>query len=161
MNNKSGARVNIFSRPEDIDAVINAKLAGMPRKNGNANSIKNAWTDDELALRNAVIMEYITQQGLSKTQTAQQISTRWDIAFGTAKNWVNEASKNFIKSFDDDVEESRRLWLERCESILQDAIDSKDKQSALRALDLMGKAFGIYRETVNVNGDNTVHFDFS
>ena len=159
-NNKP---ISIFDRPEQIDAVINAKLASMPRKNGKANSKANAWTKSEIELRNAVIMQYICEQGLSKERTAQQLTNRWDITIDTAREYVKRAVNDFANSFtDEDAEEQRRMWLERCEQILQDAIDSRDKASALKALDLIGKSMGIYAEKkdVNVQGDVDIKFDF-
>lgn len=159
-NNKP---ISIFDRPEQIDAVINAKLAQMPRKNGKANSKANAWSKEEIELRNAVIMQYICEQGLSKERTAQQLTNRWDITIDTARDYVKRAVNDFANSFtDEDAEEQRRMWLERCEQILQDAIDSRDKASALKALDLIGKSMGIYAEKkdVNVQGDVDIKFDF-
>lgn len=155
--------ITIFDRPEQIDAVINAKLQLMPRKNGKGNSIANAWSDDEMELRNAVIMQYICEQGLSRERTAQQLTNRWDIAIGTARNWVKKAIDDFSSSYaEEDQEKNRKMWLERCEQILQDAIDSRDKQSALKALDLMGKSMGIYTEKkqLDVEGDVDIKFDF-
>lgn len=159
-NNKP---ISIFDRPEQIDAVINTKLAQMPRKNGKANSKANAWSKEEIELRNAVIMQYICEQGLSKERTAQQLTNRWDITIDTARDYVKRAVNDFANSFtDEDAEEQRRMWLERCEQILQDAIDSRDKASALKALDLIGKSMGIYAEKkdLNVQGDVDIKFDF-
>ena len=105
-------KVTIYSKPDEIDAVINAKLSSFPRKNGKGNSIKTAWTDEELELRDSVIMGYITEQGLSKDRTAQQLIARWNISFDTAKRYVSEAIKRFTTSFDEDtVEEQRKIWL--------------------------------------------------
>lgn len=158
-------KVNIFSKPEEIDNYIKCKLQAMPRNGGKANSVKNAWTEDEITLKDSIIMEYITVQGLSRTQTAQQICDRWGLAATTARDWVSDACKRFAASFNDNdnQEEQRRIWMERCETILQDAIDTRDKTSALKALDLIGKSMGLYRETkdINLEGDNTIHFDFS
>ena len=156
-------KVTIYSKPDEIDAVINAKLSSFPRKNGKGISIKTAWTNEELELRDSVIMGYITEQGLSKDKTAQQLIARWNISFDTAKRYVSEAIKRFTTSFDEDtVEEQRKIWLERCEQVLQDAIESKDKQNALRALDLIGKSMGIYKEKsdVNLSGSADIKFDF-
>lgn len=161
MNNKS---ISIFDRPEQIDAVINARLDQMPAKGGKSNSVKNAWTEDEKELKNAVIMQYIAEQGLSKDRTAQQIANRWHITLGTARNWVYAAVKEFASSFPEETQEhARKVWLERCEQVLQDAIDTRDKQSALKALDLMGKSMGIYKETkqLDVEGDVDIKFDFN
>ena len=156
-------KISIFDRPEQIDAVINAKLASMPRKNGKANSKANAWTKDEIELRNAVIMQYIAEQGLSKERTAQQLTNRWDITIDTARDYVKRAVTDFANSFtDEDAEEQRRMWLERCEQILQEALDTGDKGNALKALDLIGKSMGIYTEKkdLNVQGDVDIKFDF-
>ena len=157
------SKISIFDRPEQIDAVINGKLASMPRKNGKANSKANAWTKDEIELRNAVIMQYIAEQGLSKERTAQQLTNRWDITIDTARDYVKRAVTDFANSFtDEDAEEQRRMWLERCEQILQEALDTGDKGNALKALDLIGKSMGIYAEKkdLNVQGDVDIKFDF-
>lgn len=156
--------VNIFSKPEEIDRMINSRLEQFPRKGGKTCSKNVSWSDDEIQLIDAVIMDYISSQGLSREQTAQQLESRWDISISTARRYVTECIKRFASNYtEDDAEEQRRIWLERCEAILQDAFNTRDKQSALRALDLMGKTMGLYKDTkdVNVNGDNTIHFDFS
>lgn len=155
--------ITVFDRPEQIDAVINTKLANMPQTGGKSNSIKNAWKPEEMELRNAVIMQYIAEQGLSRERTAQQITNRWNITLGTARNWVAKAISDFASSYaEEDQEKNRKLWLERCEQILQDAIDTRDKANALKALDLIGKSMGLFTEKkeVQVDGDIDIKFDF-
>lgn len=160
---QNSSKVSIFDKPEQIDAVINAKLKQMPSTGGKANTKQNAWKPEELELRTAVIMQYICEQGLSRERTAQQITNRWNISIPTARKWVKMAIDAFAKSYvDENAEEQRRMWLERCEQILQDAIDSRDKQSALKALDLIGKSMGIYLEKkdLTVEGNVDITFDF-
>ena len=155
--------ISIFDRPEQIDAVINAKLANMPQTGGKANSKANAWTKEEMELRNAVIMQYIAEQGLSRERAAQQITNRWNITLGTARNWVARAIDDFTKSYsEEDQEKNRRLWLERCEQVLQDAIDTRDKANALKALDLIGRSMGLFTEKkdIKLDGDIDIKFDF-
>lgn len=159
-NNKP---ISIFDRPEQIDAIINAKLANMPQTGGKANTKSNAWKPEEMELRNAVIMQYIAEQGLSRERAAQQITNRWNITLGTARNWVSRAIDDFAKSYgEEDQEKNRRLWLERCEQVLQDAIDTRDKANALKALDLIGKSMGLFSEKkeVRLDGDANIKFDF-
>ena len=81
----------------------------------------------------------------------------------TARRWVKMAIDDFAAAYsEEDQEKARKMWLERCEQILQDAIDSRDKASALKALDLIGKSMGIYTEKkdVNLQGDVDIKFDF-
>ena len=156
--------INIFSNPEEIDSLINSRLKQFPRKGGKSCSKHVSWSEAEIQIIDSVIWDYMAKQGLSREACAQQIYSRWDISMSTARRYVTDSIKRMASTYtEEDQEEARRVWLERCEAILQDAIETKDKQSALRALDLMGKTLGLYKETkdINVDGDNTIHFDFS
>ena len=157
-------KVDIFSSPEEIDSLINSRLKQFPRKGGKSCSKHVSWSEAEIQIIDSVILDYIAKQGLSREATAQQLYFRWDISMSTARRYVTDSIKRMASTYtEEDQEEQRRVWLERCEAILQDAIETRDKQSALRALDLMGKTLGLYKETkdINVDGDNTIHFDFS
>ena len=156
--------INIFSNPDEIDALINSRLKQFPRKGGKTSSRNVSWSDSELQIIDSVIWDYIAKQGLSREATAQQIYSRWDISLSTARKWITDSIKRIANTYTkEEQEEVRRVWLERCESILQDAISTRDTQNALKALDLMAKSLGLYKETkdINVDGDNTIHFEFS
>ena len=156
--------INIFSSPEEIDSLINSRLKQFPRKGGKSCSKHVSWSEAEIQIIDSVIWDYMAKQGLSREATAQQIYSRWDISLSTARKWITDSIKRIADTYsEEEQEEVRRVWLERCESILQDAISTRDKQNALKALDLMAKSLGLYKETkdINVDGDNTIHFEFS
>ena len=156
--------VNIFSEPDKIDSLINSRLQQFPRKGGKQSSKNVTWSNEEISIIDSVIWDYISKQGLSREATAQQLYSRWDISLSTARRYVTDSIKRMANTYTkEEQEEVRRVWLERCESILQDAISTRDTQNALKALDLMAKSLGLYKETkdINVDGDNTIHFDFS
>ena len=156
--------INIFSSPEEIDSLINSRLKQFPRKGGKSCSKHVSWSDAEIQIIDSVIWDYMAKQGLSREATAQQIYSRWDISLSTARKWITDSIKRIANTYsEEEQEEVRRVWLERCESILQECIETRDKQNALKALDLMAKSLGLYKETkdINVDGDNTIHFEFS
>ena len=156
--------INIFSSPEEIDSLINSRLKQFPRKGGKSCSKHVSWSEAELQIIDSVIWDYMAKQGLSREATAQQIYSRWDISLSTARKWITDSIKRIANTYsEEEQEEVRRVWLERCESILQECIETRDKQNALKALDLMGKSLGLYKESkdINVDGDNTIHFEFS
>ena len=66
-------KVNIFSEPEKINAIIKSRLAQFSTKGGSQKNSLVKWTESELELRNAVIIDYLTINGLSRERTAQQI----------------------------------------------------------------------------------------
>lgn len=155
--------ISIFDRPEQIDAVIKSKLAQFPVKGGKAPSKKVSWTEEELSLMDYVIWSYITEDGLSREATAAQIHDRWGIALSTARKYITESIKRAAARFPaEDIEEKRTRFLERCEAILQKAIEDGQKDTALRALDTYAKAAGLYKETkdINIDGKTTISFDF-
>ena len=156
--------INIFSNPEEIDSLINSRLKQFPRKGGKSCSKHVSWSEAEIQIIDSVIWDYMAKQGLSREATAQQIYSRWDISMSTARRYVTDSIKRMASTYtEEDQEEVRRVWLERCESILQSCLETRDKQNALKALDLMAKSLGLYKETkdINVDGDNTIHFEFS
>ena len=156
--------INIFSSPEEIDSLINSRLKQFPRKGGKSCSKHVSWSDAEIQIIDSVIWDYMAKQGLSREATAQQIYSRWDISLSTARKWITDSIKRIANTYSqEEQEEVRRVWLERCESILQECIETRDKQNALKALDLMGKSLGLYKENkdINLDVDGGISFDFS
>lgn len=156
--------VGIFSDPEKIDAVIKSRLSQFPAKGGKVPSKTAKWSKEELNLIDYVIWSYITEQGLSREATAQQIHNRWDISLSTARRYITDSIKRASDNFPtEELEEKRRKFLERCEAILQQAIEDGQKDTALRALDTYAKAAGLYKETkdINLQGEASITFDFS
>lgn len=119
---------------------------------------KARWTPEELELRDNAIMSLLMTN--SRYSTAQEIHNRWGISFSTAKRYVQEAVRHFAESFEDKEEELRRLFLERIEKIYLEAIQDKEKTTALKALSLAGKALGVYNEKKDVNLSGVMDITF-
>lgn len=147
-------------RPDQVDAIILGKLNSMPVKGGKKTS--TAWTEDELLLRDAVIMSYIVENGLSKFRTVQQIMSRWDISNDTAKRYVNEAIHRFAEEITDKGEQVKKVFIEKVENIASEALNSLQYDTALKAYTEIGKMMGFYREQkdVTINGELDVNFKF-
>ena len=156
-------KVNIFSDPEKVDAIIKSRLAQFSTKGGTQKNSLVKWTEAELELRDAVIMDYLTVNGLSRERTAQQIADRWDVSMQSARNYVRDAITRFAKNYVEIDEATRKkLFEERLQSIYEDAVSAKDRQSSLRAIDILNKMNGMYtdKSDVNVNVDGKITFEF-
>ena len=156
-------KVNIFSDPEKVDAIIKSRLAQFSTKGGTQKNSLVKWTEAELELRDAVIMDYLTVNGLSRERTAQQIADRWDVSMQSARNYVRDAITRFAKNYVEIDEATRKKLLEeRLQSIYEDAVSAKDRQSSLRAIDILNKMNGMYtdKSDVNVNVDGKITFEF-
>ena len=156
-------KVNIFSDPEKVDAIIKSRLAQFSTKGGTQKNSLVKWTEAELELRDAVIMDYLTVNGLSRERTAQQIADRWDVSMQSARNYVRDAITRVAKNYVEIDEATRKkLFEERLQSIYEDAVSAKDRQSSLRAIDILNKMNGMYtdKSDVNVNVDGKITFEF-
>lgn len=143
-----------FLTPEEIDTMIKAHLDEVKRTH------QHQWQQDELLIRNAVILEYICVQGLSNRQTALQISDRWQISIHTATEWVKSALNTLGEHVTPNIEDARNKHLERLEAILQDALDRSATDTALKAMDQISKILGLNSEKKEVNVNETISFDF-
>ncbi len=156
-------KVTIFSDPDKIDAVIKSRISQFSRKGGTQKNDQVKWTEEELELRDAVIIDYITINGLSREQTARQISTRWDVCMGTARTYVKSAVQRFCaNAIEDSEEERKKIFEEKLQAIFQDAVDAKDRKNSLKAMDILAKINGMYKDKsdVNLNVDGNISFDF-
>ena len=163
MKTEKKEKVNIFSDPEKVDAIIKSRLAQFSTKGGTQKNSLVKWTEAELELRDAVIMDYLTVNGLSRERTAQQIADRWDVTMQSARNYVRDAITRFAKNYVEIDEATRKkLFEEKLQSIYEDAVSAKDRQSSLRAIDILNKMNGMYtdKSDVNVNVDGKITFEF-
>lgn len=163
MKTEKKEKVNIFSDPEKVDAIIKSRLAQFSTKGGTQKNSLVKWTEAELELRDAVIMDYLTVNGLSRERTAQQIADRWDVSMQSARNYVKDAITRFAKNYVEIDEATRKkLFEEKLQSIYEDAVSAKDRQSSLRAIDILNKMNGMYtdKSDVNVNVDGKITFEF-
>lgn len=156
-------KVNIFSEPEKVDAIIKSRLAQFSTKGGTQKNSLVKWTDAELELRDAVVMDYLTVNGLSRERTAQQLADRWDVSMQSARKYVKDAITRFAKNYVEIDEATRKKILEeKLQSIYEDAVSAKDRQSSLKAIDILNKMNGMYtdKSDVNLSVDGKITFDF-
>ena len=104
-------KINIFSNPDEIDALINSKLKQFPCKGGKQSSKNVTWSDEELSIIDSVIWDYISKQGLSREQTAQQIHGRWDIALSTARRYITDSIKRMASTYTEEDQEEQDVYV--------------------------------------------------
>jgi hypothetical protein len=145
---------------EEIDGIMRRRIE-LQGKKGVKPQV-NGWTDEELELRDSVCMSLLTRDCKSRHQASLTLSKRWNISKGTANKYIAEALTRFTKQFTDNLPELRKMYLERCQTILETAIRDGQKDTALKALAEYGKVLGFNKETkdVNLSGDATINFQF-
>jgi len=152
---KRKRRISYYATPEEIDQLMKSRIRC--KKKGNL----PLWTEDEIEIRDGVIWEYIGRQGLSREETARQLTERWDIYISTARRYVAEAISRMANKFQDEEKEIRNIMNERLETIIQDAMEHQDRQSAIRAIETLSKLYGLSTEKKEITlKDTNITFDF-
>lgn len=154
--------------PEVIDNIILNRLNDIKNALGKGESgeksgtplSKVKWTEDEIDLRNMVIIDYI-RQGLSRKRVVEEICNRWNVATKAGLKFYSEALK-YLSEINkaDDLEDIKNRQIERLEGVVESALDRGNYQDATRALDLVNKLNGLYTEKANITVDGEIKFEF-
>ena len=157
--------VSIKDNPEVLDALIRDKYKSKPSTGGHGNSKQTAWTEDELEVMDCVVLSYIVESGCSKEQTAKELVNRWDVSLPSARRYVKAAIDRYYENYKtEDRDRQIKVWYARVEKILQDAMKTGCKDSALKSLEMLAKSYGIYNNKTDITlngGDNPIQFDFN
>ena len=158
---KTKEKPNPYS-PEEIDKIILNRLSLLTPKGGNRLNSQVNWTEDEIDMRNSVIISYLTENGLSRKRTAEELVARWDIHKKTAEKYIREAIKDFCQKNTMDPEEQKQMFLETLQNLIEDSIRTGFKDPALKALDMIAKAQGLYvnKSETTLKSDGSINFNF-
>lgn len=144
-----------YLTPEEIDRLMITRISQFIKQGGK--NYKNKWTEGEIQIRNAVILDYICRQGLSRSETARQLSARWNCSVRTTEKYIRTACDTLVRDYDEYVEYAREMHLERLENLLEDCLSRNLTDSALKVLDQIAKVNGLYtqKQEVAITGEVT------
>lgn len=145
-NKKDG--IYQFLSPDASDEIIKKKIQSASRKGGKGSSRK--WTDAELAIRRSVILEYLTENNVSRFECCKQISARWGIAMSTANTYIRDALEALTADNEEFIESARTKHIERLEKLLQEATENHFIDAQLKVLDQLAKVEGLYENKQKV-----------
>lgn len=145
---------------EQIDDIIMKEHHRLsPKTCKNKAQKNNSWDEDVVVLRRRTIMEMLGK-GMTKMNIAKELGPRWDISESTAYNYIKDTFKYIAENYKEDYDKLKDILMHRLENLAEDALNSRDRQSALRAYDQISKLAGLYTDKVEVQGDTTIHFNF-
>ena len=151
-----------YLNDNEIDAIIIERINSTPKRGGNRNG---QWTEDELALRNSVILDLICNKGISRTEAQKILMRRWGIGKSTASRYVLAALEELVADYDEFAEYTREQHIQRLESLLEECLShnsDRDRKNAIAVLDSLAKIYGLNQDTKNIrlSTDDNITFDF-
>lgn len=129
--------------PEGVDALVKDYLR--LNKHAGARTFWNKEAKEVYWQTTMVILDYVNQ-GLSRKEIYQQICDRWDISEQTARNWYNRSIDWLHREHEDFENEVVDTLTSQFQGIVQDALEQSDRSNAIKALENIGKMYGVYRE---------------
>ena len=148
-----------YLTPEEIDRIMITRIQQFARQG--ARNHKNKWSEGELQMRNAVVLDYICRQGLSRAETARQLSARWNCSVRTTEKYITTALQTLVKDYEGYTETVREMHLERLENLLETCLSRNNPDSALKVLDQIAKVNGLYTQKTEIAvTDVTTSFKF-
>ena len=113
---------------------------------------RNRTDQNQRKFRIAEVVKRI-RKGWSRSKILEWIEDQWEVSKATASNYIQMAYEVLGEAADEVIENSRIIQLERLEDLLKDALESGDKNSSLKALDMINRLHGLYIEKKEVKLD--------
>lgn len=109
----------------------------------------------ELKIREAEIIKRI-RKGWSHSKITEWLSDNYGLSKSHSYNLVTKAFNTLAEKADEVIENAKNIQIERLEDMLVNSLESEDKKTALKALDMLNKIYGLYvqKQDINVNGEN-------
>lgn len=148
-----------YLTPEEIDRLMITRINQFTRREGK--NYKNKWTEGEIQVRNAVVLDYICRQGLSRAEASRQLSARWGCSVRTTEKYVRTACDTLVKGYDEMTEVAREVHLERLENLLEGCLERNQIDQSIKVLDQIAKINGLYTQKQEISvTDVTTKFKF-
>lgn len=152
-----------FLTPEEQDKIV-LQILNRAYKRNKTEGKKNwgcKWTDEAIAIRRQVIIEYLAQ-GLGHYRISQELQNRWEIAHKTAVGYIKDAVAYMGTNIAEVNQYNYEIAVQRLENILEDALASRNRKEALQTIDLLNKIQGLYVNKVeaDVKADSVIEFKF-
>lgn len=149
-----------FTDEQIIDAIIKKKINTFTSRGGKSHQKNGGWQENELKLRDTVIMDLLCRKCMPRNKIINQLMARWDISSDTANRYISQAIHRFEGTYGADEEENRKLFLQSCSELLEEVKDKKKYDQIIKTLDLIGKSGGLYSSKQNVSLDGNITFTF-
>ncbi len=120
------------------------------------------WGEEDLILRNQLIIYWITKEGLSRIEAVQMLMQVFGIARSNAFEWTNEALRSLNEGFEEYRDLARQTQIEKIEKSIKECKGLGKYKEAAMFTEQLNKIYGLYAETkkVEVSADGPIKFEF-
>lgn len=114
---------------------------------------KKATKQEEIRIREGEVIKRI-RKGWSRMKLIDYAMKTFDIKLTTAQNLVRESFSKLAHEADVAEQQAKGIQVERIEALLTEALESQDRKTAVKALDMLNKIYNLYstKAEIQLNG---------
>ncbi len=152
---------NGMTEPEVV-AYLKLQRPDYVDENGVKHHTKPRWSDDDLILRNQLIIYWLTSEGLSRIEVVQKLMSVFSISRSNAFLWSGEALKSLNDGFDEYRDMARQMQIEKIEKLIKECKGLGKYKEAAMLNEQLNKIYGLYTENkkVEVKSEEPIRFKF-
>ena len=123
---------------------------------------KKNWTEDELTLRNQLIIYWLTKEGYTRMECVNRIMSEFGISRSNAFDWSGEAIKTLNEGFDEYRDMARQMQIEKIEKCIKECRAAGKMKEAAMFSEQLNKIYGLYTDNkkVEVSAEGPIRFEF-
>ena len=129
---------------------------------GKVTRTKWQWQEDDLVLRNQLIIYWLTSEGLSRMELVQKIMSVFGISRANAFDWSGDAIKTLNDGFDEYRDMARQMQIEKIEKCIKECRAAGKMKEAAMFSEQLNKIYGLYTDNkkVEVSAEGPIRFEF-
>ena len=147
---------------EEVITYLKQQKPDYTDENGVRHKVKWKWSDDDLDLRNQLIIYWITKDGLSRMEVVNMIMQVFGIARSNAFDWSKMAIASLNEGFEEYRDLARQTQIERIEKLIKECKGMGKYKEAAMLNEQLNKIYGLYTDTkkVEVSAEGPIRFEF-
>lgn len=147
---------------EEVVAYLKAQRPEYTDDDGVKHRIKQKWADDDLDLRNQLIIYWITKDSLSRMEVVNMIMQVFGISRSNAFDWSKMAIASLNEGFDAYRDMARQTQIEKIEKLIKECKGMGKYKEAAMLNEQLNKIYGLYvdNKKVEVTTDGPIKVTF-
>lgn len=147
---------------EEVIAFLKLQMPVKKDENGNKIRYGHHWGEEDLNLRNQLIVYWVTKEGLSRIEVVQKIMRVFNIDRSNAYEWSKIAIATLNEGFDEYRDMARQMQIEKIESYIKECREAGKLREAAMFSEQLNKIYGLYTENkkVEVKTEEPIRFEF-
>ena len=147
---------------EEVIAYLKLQMPMKKTEDGRVTRTSFKWSEDDLNLRNQLIVYWITKEGLSRMEVVQMIMQVFGICRANAFEWSKMAIASLNDGFDEYRDMARQTQIEKIEKCIKECRAAGKLKEAAMFNEQLNKIYGLYvdNKKVEVSADGPIKFEF-